>query len=116
MLKRSLALFLAISILLISCSSTTVFTSEPKGAKVFINDEYIGKTPVAYEDTKVMFTTNRLRIEKEGYKTFYSSFTRDEQPEIGAIITGFVFVVPFLWAMKYKPTHNYQLEKISKDI
>jgi len=112
MFKKSIAFMLALSILLISCSSSTILTSEPEGAKVYINDEYVGKTPFVYEDTKIMFTTNRLRMEKEGYETFYTSFTRDEEVEIGAIVGGVFFIVPFLWTLKYKPTHNYELIKL----
>lgn len=112
MLKRSIAFILALSILLFSCSSTTMITSKPSGAKVYLNDEFLGETPVQYEDSKIIFSVNYLKIEKEGYKTLYTSFARDEEAEIGAIITGFIAYVPFLWAMKYKPNHNYELEKL----
>ncbi len=116
MLKRSLALVLAVSILLISCSSTTQITSNPPGAKVFLNDEYIGKTPLMYEDSKIIFSTNHLKIEKEGYKTLYTSFSRDEAPEFGAIVAGFIVWAPFLWAMKYKPNHTYELEMVGSGL
>jgi hypothetical protein len=88
----------------------------PNGAKVYINDEYMGTTPYEYQDQKIMFTSNRLRLEKEGYKTLYTSFTRDEEVEIGAIVGGVFFIVPFLWTLKYKPTHTYELIKLESDI
>ena len=103
------------SILLISCSSTTMLTTIPKNAKIYINDEYAGTTPYEYEDSKIIFTKNYVRIEKEGYKTFNTSFSRDEDVEIGAIVGGVFFIVPFLWALKYKPTHNYELIPLTED-
>ena len=116
MFKKSIAFILSMSILLISCSSTTVLTTVPKGAKVYINDEYAGKTPYTYSDSRIIFSTNDVRIEKEGYETLYTTFRRDEEADVGAIVAGVFFVVPFFWAMKYKPTHNYKLMKLDSDI
>jgi len=112
MFKKSIAFVLAMSILLISCSSTTMLTTIPKNAKVYINDEYAGTTPYEYKDSKIMFSKNYVRIEKEGYEIFNTSFSRDEDVEIGAIVGGVFLVVPFLWTLKYKPTHNYELIKL----
>ncbi len=114
MFKKSIAFVLSMSILLISCSSTTMLTTIPKNAKVYINDEYMGTTPFKYKDSKIMFSKNYVRIEKEGYETFNTSFSRDEDVEIGAIVGGVFFIVPFLWTLKYKPTHNYELIKLDQ--
>lgn len=113
MFKKILVLLLTFSIFFISCSSSTVLQTVPPGAKVYINDEYIGVTPCVYQDTKIVFSNNYVRIEKEGYKTFNTSFSRDEEVEIGAIVSGVFFIVPFLWTLKYKPYHNYELIKLS---
>jgi len=107
---KNIAFFLASLLFFTSCASTTTILSRPPGAKVFINGEYIGETPVSYTDTKVAFSTNHVTIEKEGYENFHTYFTRSEEPEVGAIIASFfTFFIPLLWVAKYKPSRTYDL-------
>jgi len=103
---------LAVVMLFASCSSTTLITSVPNGAKVYINGESVGTTPYQYSDNKIVGSTISVELRKEGYENFYTSFSRDEQVDAGAIIGGFFFLFPFLWTMKYKATHNYELVPI----
>jgi hypothetical protein len=83
--------------------------SMPSEAKVYINNEYVGETPYRHSDTKIVGSSNILRIEKDGYTAFNTSFSRDEEADTGAIIGGVFFLFPFLWTMKYKPLHTYEL-------
>jgi hypothetical protein len=50
-------------------------------------------------------------LTKEGYEDFMASFSRDEEVDVGAVIGGIFFLFPFLWTMKYKPFHTYELER-----
>ncbi|MFZ6052560.1 PEGA domain-containing protein [Halocola ammonii] len=106
---KPVAILLIGSIFLASCASTTMIHSEPSGAQVFIDDEHVGETPYEYKDKKIVGTCLTVRLEKEGYNPFYSSFCRDEEANVGAIIGGFLVLVPYLWAMNYKPIHRYEL-------
>ncbi|RTQ45327.1 PEGA domain-containing protein [Hymenobacter gummosus] len=105
-----LLLLLTGSTLLSSCASTTVIQSNPGGARVFLNDEPVRVTPYRHTDTEIVGTTTTVRLEKEGYETLNTSFSRDEEVDVGAIIGGIFVTVPFLWVMKYKPTHSYELK------
>ena len=113
--SRIVPLFLASSVLWASCASTTMIQSKPSGAKVYLNGESAGTTPYSHTDTKIMGSTNIVQLEIEGYETLNTSFTRNEEADIGAIIGGIFFLVPFLWTMKYKPVHTYELKVISGD-
>lgn len=118
-----LSLVLAGSFLLASCSSTTMINSSPNGAKVYLNGEAVGTTPYRHSDTKIVGSTTTVQLEKEGYETFNSSFSRNEQADVGAIIGGVFVLVPFFWTMKYKPERTYDLvplagtkvEEVKKD-
>lgn len=105
-----IAVFLALCILFSSCSSTTQIVTIPPGANLYINGEYYGETPYNYTDTKIVGSTNIVNIKKEGYKEFTTSFSRNEEVDIGAIIGGVFVLFPFLWIMKYKPVRTYELE------
>lgn len=96
-------------ILLSSCASTTMIQSSPSGAKVYLNEEPVGNTPYYHTDTRIVGSTTAVRLEKQGFESFNSEFSRDEEADVGAIVGGCLIWVPFLWAMKYKPTHTYEL-------
>ncbi len=110
---KVVSVLLAISILFTGCVSTTLIESSPGGAQVYISDEHVGETPYLYKDTKIVGSCTAIKLKKEGYETFRTNLCRDEQADVGAIIAGFFFFVPFLWTMKYKPTHKYELTPVS---
>ena len=103
------AVLLAVSILFAGCASSTMIQSVPTGAKVYLNGELAGKTPYLHSDTKIVGTVNDLKLELDGYKPLYTSFSRNEEVDAGAIVGGVLVLIPFLWTMKYKPTHSYEL-------
>ena len=109
MVFRAIALLLAVSVLFSGCASTTMIYSNPDGAEVYLNEELAGTTPYTHSDTRIVGSTTRLRLEKEGYETLNTSFTRNEEVDAGAIIGGIFLMFPFLWTMKYKPAHTYKL-------
>ena len=53
-----------------------------------------------------------VKLEKDGYKPFITTITKDEEVDVGAIIGGLFVLVPFLWTMKYQPVHNYELQPL----
>ena len=109
---KTTSVILAFTILISSCASTTLIQSNPSGAKLYLDGEKAGKTPYSYTDTKIVFSPTTVRLEKEGYETFNTTFTRDEEAHVGAIIGGFLVGVPFLWSLKYKPSHSYELSPV----
>ena len=111
-LKSTIVLFTAI-VFMSSCASSTMISSIPSGAKVYINGESVGTTPYLHTDTKVVGSLINVDLIKEGYEPIYTSFTRTEQINMGALIGG-LFVWPILlWTMDYKPTHNYEMIPLS---
>jgi hypothetical protein len=111
--QKFIAVLLASVILFSGCSSSTLIRSSPSGAKVYLNGEAVGTTPYSHTDTKIVGTTTQVLLEKEGYEPLNVSFSRDEEVDVGAIIGGVFFLVPFLWTMKYKPLRTYEMKPIS---
>jgi hypothetical protein len=97
-----------------SCASSTMINSVPNGAKLYIDGERVGTTPYRHSDTKIVGSITDVKLEKEGYESFNASFSRNEQVDAGAVIGGLFFFIPFLWTMKYKPSHNYELTPVTK--
>ncbi len=113
---KSIAILLSFSIIFASCASTTLIQSYPSGASVYINDEPVGKTPYSHTDTKIVGSVTALRLELEGHETLYTSFSRNEEVDAGAIVGGLFLWAPFLWTMKYKPYHNYELIPFNQEV
>lgn len=110
---RTLAIVMAGIILFISCTSTTRIVSEPSGALVYLDEERAGTTPYTMKDTKITGTCTSVRLEKEGYEELQTVICRNEEVDAGAIVGGLFFFFPFLWTMKYKPSHVYELTALS---
>ncbi|MEK0420622.1 MAG: hypothetical protein RLZZ161_473 [Bacteroidota bacterium] len=110
---RLLLLLAAIVLLFSYCASTTIIQSDPIGAKVFLNGEPVGRTPYTHQDTRISGSVSKVKLEKEGYEPLETSFARDEEVDAGAIVGGLLIIVPFLWTMKYKPTHFYELKPLT---
>lgn len=103
------ALTIVLVVFAIGCTSLTVINSSPEGAKVFVDEQAVGLTPFTYSDTKIIGSSTYIRLEKEGYKTLNTVMVRNEEVDAGAIIGGFFFWPAWLWFMKYKPVHFYEL-------
>ena len=110
---KVVAQLLVWAILVSSCSSATIIQSNPSGAKLYLNEQPRGVTPYRHRDTKIVGTTTYVRLEKEGYQPVNTSFSRDEEVDVGAIIGGIFLTFPFLWIMKYSPSHIYQMNPLS---
>lgn len=108
-ITKSASLFLASAILFTSCASTTMIHSTPVGAKLYLDGENVGTTPYKHSDTKILGSTTMIKLQKEGYEDLNTSFSRNEKADVGAIIGGVFVLVPFLWTMKYKPSHTYEM-------
>ena len=110
---KKMSMVLAIFLFLMSCSSTTIIQSNPSGAKVYLNGEVVGNTPYTHSDTKIVGSTTYVKLEKEGYNPLNTTFSRNEEADVGAIIGGVFLLFPFLWTMKYKPFRTYELTPLS---
>jgi ABC-type metal ion transport system substrate-binding protein len=108
---KAIAFLLAGFIFFTSCTSYTTIQSVPD-AKLWIDDVPVGTTPYEHSDTKIVGSRTRVKLEKEGYETLNTSFSRDEQLDTGALIAGIFLTVPFLWIMKYNPVRVYELQPI----
>lgn len=106
---------LAGAILFSSCGSSTMIQSSPGSAKLYLNGETVGNTPYTYRDSKIVGSTTTVKLEKEGYETLNTSYSKNEEADVGAIIGGIFFLFPFLWTMKYKPSRTYELIPIQNN-
>lgn len=111
---QSFSIFTAGLLLFSSCASTTLIQSNPSGAKIYLNSEPVGMTPYTHTDTRIVGSTTLVELEKEGYYPLNTSFSRDEEVDVGAVIGGIFVFFPFLWTMKYKPQRTFEMTPLSE--
>lgn len=99
-----------LSLVFAGCSSTTVVRSTDKDARIYVNGEFMGTGSATYTDTKIVGAVNSVTLKKKGCRDADFSFSRSEEFDVGACIGGVLLLFPFLWIMKYKPTHSYSFE------
>lgn len=95
---------------LVGCASTTIIQSQPPGARILLNGAVAGSTPYAMTDTKIVGSTTQVRLEYPGYQPLDVTIARSEELDVLPLIGGIFLLVPFLWIMKYQPTHMYELQ------
>jgi hypothetical protein len=111
-LKAGACIAVAATTLLASCVSSTQIRSIPSGAAVYADQQPIGHTPCRYADTKIVGMATEITLKMDGYQDLDATIVRTERPDVGAIVGGFFFFVPFLWTMGYNPVHQYELEPL----
>ena len=92
------------------CASSTVLQSQPPGARVFLNNVPVGTTPYTMTDSNIVGTATAVRLEYPGYQPLNTYIVRNEELDALALIGGLFLLVPFLWVLKYNPSHFYQLQ------
>jgi hypothetical protein len=108
--SNSLWLLLITAFLFSGCASTTLLTTAPPGAKVYVNGEVMGTTPYRYSDTKPALSSTRITFTKQGFRDLDIILKRNERPAWGAIIGATMVYVPILWFAQYNKSHFYELE------
>ena len=78
------------------CTRVTWIHSTPSGALVRINNEEVGRTPVAYKSTRGLPKRFRIRLEKDGCEP--SDFYLDSTMSWGMGYAGAISLVPLFWA------------------
>jgi hypothetical protein len=100
----------SLSLLFMSCASTTTIHSTDPEAKIYIDGEYKGMGSAMHTDTKIVFASTNVTLKKKGCREKHFTFSRTEEFDVGPCIGG-AFLFPFfLWVMKYKQEHSYDYD------
>ena len=119
MKKRTIQLFsvlMAAIVLLSSCASSTMLSSNPAGATVYLDQAQIGVTPFTYSDTKISGAKTNLRLSLSGYSDLYVTIKKDEL-NAGRLVVGlFLWWPTLIWCTEYQGNYLFNMIKIEPDI
>lgn len=107
------SIVIILSISLASCRSVTLIDSNAPGANLYVNGNYVGKTPYSYSDKKIVGSVVFVRMEKEGYEPLVGYFVRDQKLVASNFVLAFIsYGIPLLWIMEYNPVQYFELKPI----
>jgi len=94
--------------ILASCSSTTELRTIPSGAKVWVDGELLGLSPVSYYDRYLAGSTVKATFIKKGYEDRSVEITKD------CLYVHRIFWFPVLswpWITGYREQYTFELNK-----
>jgi len=112
-MKKLISVVFAVAVFVSGCASSTLINTVPGGAKVYIDGQLLGDSPVSHSDTAVSGATKAVLLKKEGYKD-KTTLIRKEEAKVGPIIGGLFFLFPFIWTLGYPDSYTFELEPESK--
>ncbi len=108
-MKKLIALLLVLCVLLASCSTMVSIRTNVPGAKVKVDGEVIGKTPLEESFTNFDFADPVVEISKDGYKPVKTTFHKEFK--VGAFVCGLLLWWPeLLYVYGPKPVQSFELE------
>ncbi|MCU0379404.1 MAG: PEGA domain-containing protein [Bacteroidales bacterium] len=113
-LAKIMAIVLSATLLLSGCASTTLISSNPNGATLYLDGMNVGTTPYKLTDTKITGAETSILMVMDGYQDFNGLLKKNEKANVGAIVAGCFFLFPFFWATGYDAMHTYDLRPVNK--
>jgi hypothetical protein len=104
-MRRFFLLIIALSMIL-GCASTTTINTYPQGAKVKVNGEFIGISPIKWEDHYASWVGIEVVASKDGYQDAKTIISKDN------FYLGRLFWVPVLswpWITGYRDQYTIEL-------
>lgn len=122
-MRPLVALFVLGALSLVSaCSHDVAIKSNPPGARVFIDGEERGETPMSFEEENGFFEQREVRVELDGYQTIQTTIVQSE-PVWGCVAPS-VCLAPFtfciscsglMYATKYAEEYEIVLDPMHSD-
>jgi len=115
--KHSKLILFSLSLLILftACRSTTYIYSSVPDSKVYIGDEYKGKTPYKHSDRLPTGFKKKVRIEKDGYEPVEQKIRKFERVNGIALISGLLFLAPLLWVGTYNEMYCFEMTPSNGD-
>jgi len=101
--------------LISSCSSSTIISSGPDNAELYVNGKFVGETPYELSNSSLSGTCLSLKLKSKGYINRHAKVCKNEEVNIGALIGGLLFLLPFVWIGGYQDYHHYEMKKEKSD-
>lgn len=106
---KCISVIIAVAILMSGCASSTLLSTTPSDADVYIQGQRRGTTPYTYSDRKIVGASTMITFKKEGYEDYNATIRKTKRLNVGALLSGMLFIYPWFWLLGYDRAHSYDL-------
>lgn len=106
-----ISVLLSLAVLVSGCASSTMLSTTPSGADVYIQGQRRGTTPYTYSDRKIVGASTMVTFKKEGYEDYNTTIRKTKKLNVGALLSGMLFIYPWFWLLGYDRAHSYDLDE-----
>ena len=113
--KRSaiVALIVLVTFTSLACSTTTKFVSDPPGAKVYINGEFIGDTPCDFGTKTGLPDRYHIQLRKAGYSELNVYIDAEMWLVWALLVVPLTFGVSIPWSWALEGMYQFKLEAVA---
>lgn len=110
MVKQGMSFVVIIALIIAGCSHTTLITTSPASAKITIDGNYLGVSPVSFHDTSGFPKVFFIKVNKRGYKEINVPIKQAYKGDVTLLwlIPG---IFPYFLTATLSDAYNYNLEK-----
>ena len=110
MVKQGMSFIVIIALIIAGCTHTALITTTPSGAKVTIDSNDLGVSPVSFNDTSGFPKVFFVKINKRGYKEINVPIKQAYKGDVTLLwlIPG---VFPYFLTATLNDAYNFNLEK-----
>lgn len=95
-----------------ACTSSTVISSRPTGANVYVDGMDIGPSPAQWSSTVWAGTKNNVRLTLPGYSDAQSIISADQWSVGRVVVSVLCFLPGLLWSTDYRPSYEFALQPL----
>ena len=96
-------------VLTVGCATSTQITSNPPGAKAYLNDRLIGETPCVYVSRSGFPEACWVRLEKSGFKPQTAKMQREYRADESLLLL-LPGIIPYFFSARYEDQENFVLD------
>ena len=104
---RGVALALLVSFV-IGCSHTTRITTEPEGARVYVNGVSPGQAPTMYQSRSGIPATYHVKITMPGYENIETMISSSYRADLSLLLL-IPGIVPYFFSARLEDSYTFPL-------
>lgn len=112
-LSALVALIVLVTFTSLACSTATKFVSDPPGAKVYVNGEFIGETPCDFNSSTGLPERYHVQLFKDGYSELNVYIDAEMSLVWALVVVPVTFGVAIPWSWTLENMYKFKLAAAS---
>lgn len=107
------ALIVLVTFASLACSTTSKFVSDPPGAKVYVNGEFIGETPCDFNSRSGLPDRYHVQLFKDGYSELNVYLDAEMSLVWALVVVPVTFGIAIPWSWNLEGMYKFKLAAAS---